>query len=291
MSPRAHPPAALAAHARRARGQALVEFVVVSLFFLLPLFLAIVALAKFSDVQHTTQMAARYSAWERTVWYDDSGTRFDAINGANQKSATEIAHEVGVRIVNDHSQAASVIKNGDRGAASFANGIDPMWRDNGGVAYMRRYEQESHALERTSLSSDVTSAAVHALAVLSIPGVTGSMAPPVPNDTFAVATVGFHDIAKDSTSYQRLWPSDGVWAGPWNGLDFNATGAILSNTWSANGSGATRAMVAETVPMAQGLGKVAGEAVVLGMRPWVLTAPEAELGKVAPDVVPGDRLR
>lgn len=277
--------------ARRQRGQAMVEFLVAALFFLLPLFLAIVVLAKFSDVQHTTQMAARYSAWERTVWYDDSGTKFDTINGSNQKTAAEIGHEIGVRIINDRSQAQTVIKDTDRAATTFANGIDPMWRDNANVAYMSRYEQQTSTLTRGSLSTDLTSKAVEALGALSIPGVTGSMAPPVPRDTFAVAEVSFKEIAKNSTAYQRLWPRDDVWKGPWNGLDFSATGAILSNTWYANGSGATTAMVKETVPMAKGMGHYAGEAVILGMRPWVLTAPESELGKVAPDVVPGDRLR
>lgn len=278
-------------HAGATGGQALIEFVVAALFFLVPLFLAIVVLAKFSDVQHTTQMAARYAAWERTVWYDDSGTTFDAINGSNRKSGDEIGREVGVRIINDHSLSTSVIKDSDRSATSFANGTDPMWRDNAGVSYMADYAQKSSAVERAGLSTDLTSSAVEKLGKLSIPGVTGTMAPPVPSDTFAVATIGFKQIAKNSTAYQTLWPSDGVWGGAWNGLDFSTTGAILSNTWSANGRDATRAMVAETVPMAKGLGKYAGEAVVLGMRPWVVTAPKAELGKIAPDVVPGDRLR
>ena len=277
--------------ARRQHGQAMVEFLVAALFFLLPLFLAIVVLAKFSDVQHTTQMAARYSAWERTVWYDDSGTKFDTINGSNQKTAAEIGHEIGVRIINDRSQATTVIKNTDRAATSFANGIDPMWRDNANVAYMDRYDQQTSAVTRTGLSTDLTSKAVETLGALSIPGVTGSMVPPVPRDTFAVADVSFKEIAKSSTAYQRLWPRDGVWAGPWNGLDFSATGAILSNTWYANGSESTKAMVQETVPMAQKMGEYAGDAALLFMQGWAQPAPKAELGKVAPDVIPGDRLR
>ncbi|MFL6708586.1 MAG: TadE/TadG family type IV pilus assembly protein [Massilia sp.] len=273
-------------------GQAMVEFIVAALFFLIPLFLAIVVLGKFVDVQHTTQMAGRYAAWERTVWYDDSGTAFDAINGSNQKSATEIGHEIGMRLINDRSQRTSVIKNTDRSATSFANGSDPLWRDNAHAAYLDRYEQQDSAVTRTGLSTDVTSAATEALGAFSIPGVTGSLAPPVPRDTFAVARVQFREVAKNSAAYQRLWPRDGVWGGQWNGLNFSATGAILSNTWYANGSGATKQMVEASVPMAQA-GVKGPLDVMIGatMIPWEPGAPRPELGKVAPDVVPGDRLR
>lgn len=272
-------------------GQAMVEFIVAALFFLVPLFLAIVVLGKFSDVQHTTQMAGRYGAWERTVWYDDSGTPFDTINSSNQKSATEIGREIGVRVINDRSKANSVIADTDRAATTFANGIDPMWHDNANTAYLSRYEQQQSSVQRTTLSADVTGAAVSALGTLSIPGVTGSLAPPVPRDTFAVARVDFREVAKDSRAYQVLWPRTSVWNEQWNGVDFGATSAILSNTWYANGSQATTEMVQASVPFAQAAPRAAADAVLLGLKAWDAKSWDAEFGKVAPDVVPGDRLR
>jgi len=272
-------------------GQALVEFVVAALFFLVPLFLAIVVLGKFSDVQHTTQMASRYGAWERTVWYDDSGTAFDTINASNQKSAAEIGHEIGVRVINDRSQQHSVIKNTDRAANGFTNGIDPMWHDNSRTAYLDRYEQQQTSVERSGLPADVTGTAVSALGKLSIPGVSGSLAPPVPRETFAVARVDFREVAKNSRAYQMLWPRASVWGEPWKGIDFGATGAILSNTWYANGSQATTAMVQASVPFAQTAPRAAADTMLLGMKAWDVKSWDAEFGMVAPDVVPGDRLR
>lgn len=275
----------------RQHGQAMVEFLVAALFFLLPLFLAIAVLGKFSDVQHTTQMAGRYAAWERTVWYDDTGSRFDTLNGPNRKSDADIGHEIGVRLINDHSQAKTVIRNTDRNATTFANGIDPMWHDNAHTAYLQRYEQQDQALSRETPGTDLAGKAVSTIGNFSAAGFTGSMVPPLPSDNLAVATVSFRQIAKDSAAYQRLWPRDSVWRSPWNGVDFSSTAAILSNTWSANGSGATRAMVGESVPMSKGLGDVLGTVEMGLMHTWELTPPKAEFGKIAPDVVPGDRLR
>lgn len=276
----------------RQRGQAMVEFVVAATFFLVPLFLAIVVMAKFSDVQHTTNMAGRYAAWERTVWYDDSGTTFNTHNGSNQKSAVEIGHEVGVRVINDGSLTTSVIKNTDRAATTFANGIHPMWHDNAGVAYLSSYDQQSSTVTREAPKLDMAGLALGTIGSISVPGVIGSLVPPVPSDTLAVATVSFGRVARDSQAYQRLWPKATVWVDDWAGVDFTSTGAILSNTWGANGSGATTAMVKESVPMSKGLATFAGTVTMTAMTAWNLFgAPDAEFGKVAPDVVPGDRLR
>jgi Flp pilus assembly protein TadG len=275
----------------RQRGQAMVEFVIAATFFLVPLFLGIVILGKFSDVQHTTNMAGRYGAWERTVWYDDAGTKFDTYNGANHKSAGEIGNEIAVRLINDHTLATSVIKNTDKSATTFANGIDPMWHDNEGKAYLDNYDQQSTTITKEAPATDMAGTAISLLNTLSIPGITGTIVPPVPSDTLAVAQVSFNRIAQNSQAYRRLWPKSTVWVADWTGVDFTATGAILSNTWYANGSDSTKAMVEESVPMSKGLGNIAGNAAVIGMKLWDIGGPKSEIGKVAPDVVPADRLK
>lgn len=273
-------------------GQAIVEFLVAAMFFIIPLFLAIVVLGKFSDVQHTTNMAGRYAAWERTVWYDDGGTTFAAINGANHKTAAEIGKEISVRLINDRSLSTSVIKHTDRNATSYVNGVDPLWHDNQGTAYLDNYNQHATTIGKEAPGTDVAGAAINVIASVSIPGVVGSLVPPVPGDTLAVARVQFNRIAKSSLSYQRLWPTGSVWSGAWDGLDFTAPGVILSNTWYANGSASTAAMVRESVPMSKGLATIAGTVAMTTMRAWNLGGgPDAEFGKVAPDVVPADRLR
>lgn len=277
---------------RRQHGQALVEMVVAGLFFLVPLFLAVVAFGKFLDVQHTTNMGSRYAAWERTVWYEAGGGQFNDINAPNRKSAAQIHAELAARVFNDRSRNVSVIADTDKNATAFVNGTDPLWRDNANVAYLRQFDQASTGLANSQPDRDAAGRALEVIGAVPLPpSVSGSLVPPVPTDTMAVATVSLREVARDSQAYQRLWPRDGVWTAQWRGLDFKATGGIVSNTWGANGSRGTRDMVAQSVPTAQGLGKAVDKIVGAGIKAWDSDAPDVELGRIAPDVVPGDRLR
>jgi hypothetical protein len=277
---------------RRAVGQAMVEFLVAAIFFLGPLLLAVIALGKLADVRHTTLMAARYAAWERTVWYDDAGSKFNGINGENQKSAAQINSEVAVRLINDHTSATGVIRNTDRNATGYANGIDPMWHDFSHHAFLDRYDQQGTSIAQQAPQNDYAGEAVAAIEAVPLPsGVTGTLVPPVPTGTMAVANVALRRIAYNSAAFQRLWPRDGVWMQDWAGLDFSAPGAILSNTWSANGSGATHAMVAQSMPTAMGLGTAVGTVVNAAKTAWDPLSPSIDFGKIAPDVVPADRLK
>jgi len=273
--------------ARSQGGQAIAEFIVAAAFFLVPLFLAIAALGKFTDVQHVTDMAARYGAWERTVWYEQSGNGFDTANAPNQKNAAAIKGEIAARLFSDRSRATTVIRGTDRASTTLVNGIDPMWHDARGAAYLAEYQDFDAASSRATPERDIAGAIVSAAAAVQVRGLAGFM-PPLPTDTLAISTVSLTDLAADSGVYGRLWNNT---PGAWEGLDFSATGAILSNTWGANGKGATHAMVARAVPTAQGLGAFVSAAKV-GIGPWdPLAAPGIEVGKINVDVVPGDRLR
>jgi len=277
---------------RRQRGQALVEVVVVALFFLVPLFLAIVALGKFTDVQHTTNMASRYAAWERTIWYETGGGRFNDINAPNRKSAGQIRSEIAARVYNDRSKTTSVIADTDRNASGFVNGIDPMWRDNAGVAFMRDFTQTSAGVTQARPDTDLAGAAFGLIGALPLPaGVVGTLVPPLPSDTMASATVSLREVARESQAYQRLWPRTGVWVDTWAGLDFTATGGIVSNTWGANSSRGTKDMVALSVPTAQGLGTLVGTTVNAAILTWDPLLSKVDMGKIDVDVVPEDRLR
>lgn len=276
------------ANRRTQSGQALVEFLVGAMFFLLPCFLAIAVVGKFIDVQHTTDMAARYAAWERTVWYDDDpGSKFYKHNHANQKSAAAIRNEMNVRILNDHSSAGTVIRHTDMAATSFVNGLDPLWRDPQGSVYLDQYAQASSSVGRETPQRDVAGAALKLLGALPVPQIVGTLAPPVPGETLAVARVGFDKVGRNSGVYARLWSTPA-----WTGLDFDATGAILSNTWYANSSAGTKAMVEESVPTANALGDFINAAAIVGIGPWDPSIPgRIEMGKVAVDQVPPDRLK
>lgn len=55
------------------RGQAMAEFVVMTAGCVLLLFVLVPFVAKMSDMAYKSQETARYTAWERTVWYSPTG--------------------------------------------------------------------------------------------------------------------------------------------------------------------------------------------------------------------------
>lgn len=57
---------------RSNEGQALVEFLVTGILVLIPFFILIVTLGKYMDAKQKVEVAARYAAWERTVWHSDN---------------------------------------------------------------------------------------------------------------------------------------------------------------------------------------------------------------------------
>lgn len=57
----------------RSRGQAMAEFVVMTAGCVLLLFVLVPVVAKLSDMAYKAQEMARYTAWERTVWYGVAG--------------------------------------------------------------------------------------------------------------------------------------------------------------------------------------------------------------------------
>lgn len=72
---------------RQNRGQAMAEFVVMTAGCLLLLFVLVPVVAKMGDMSYKAQEAARYTAWERTVWYTPNGgnetnpSQIDTTNG------------------------------------------------------------------------------------------------------------------------------------------------------------------------------------------------------------------
>jgi hypothetical protein len=269
----------------QSRGQAMVEILVAAMFILIPLYIAIVAVGKLIDVQHTTDMAARYATWERTVWYE-GGDDFASLNAPNRKSAGEINNEVVARLLSDRSGTASVIRSSDKTASTLVNGIDPMWHDIAGTAYLANFSEVAVTVGSQTPNNDVSAGPLQTVGKVPVNG-SLSFAPPLPTDNLATVQVSLNGVGRDSQVYQRLWSDTAAWTG----VDFQANGAILSNTWAANGNGATRSMVARAVPTAQGLGAVI-DAAKTGLAPWDAVQPaRIETGKINVDVVPQDRLK
>lgn len=79
------------------------EFLICASFVLLPLFLGISLFAKYIDMKQATIQAARYQAWEYTVWYANSGQPMTGFNAVSQpiKSTTQTRDESEKRFFSD----------------------------------------------------------------------------------------------------------------------------------------------------------------------------------------------
>ncbi|MEM9174053.1 MAG: hypothetical protein AAGC67_02375 [Myxococcota bacterium] len=71
----------------RQRGQAMTEFVIVTSAILIPLFLVIPFLGKIGEMRQASIQAARYEAWEYTVWNDPADDAMDR-NYSRERSRT-----------------------------------------------------------------------------------------------------------------------------------------------------------------------------------------------------------
>lgn len=108
------------------RGQALTEFLVVALA-LMPLFLLIPMIAKYQDISHATQLAARYAAFDATI-------RNDSAEGS-WKSAGQLTDEIRRRFF---ANSDAPIKTNDV-AGDFNAHRNLFWRGPDGQPLLRNF--------------------------------------------------------------------------------------------------------------------------------------------------------
>lgn len=265
------------------RGQAMTEFVVGSVLFLLPLFLIIPMLGKYADVKATAAQSARYAAWERTVWYGGSSASVSWLG--NSKSEADIQNEARMRVV---AFGRAGIANDDRSKTAFPNeGGRFLWRNRDSSTMLKQYSDATYTLSNENSPDFVTGDVLAPItAVTSILG-------------FNLETDGlYRGVGRISVSTLKIGSS--LAGGPTGGafdpgiLTFTDTNVILANTWSAGGSGHVRSQTVGLAPLGLlGDATLGPTMQIVGCLALVAFAPEfcfLEIGKIEPDVVPPDRL-
>lgn len=262
------------------RGQAMTEFVMGAVLFLIPVFLIVPMLGKYLDVKSSTIQAARYVAWERTVWY--GGASASVSWPSKEKTDGEIQNEIRRRIFSENS----AISNADKSATSWAGaGRKALWSNHNGTAMLQNYGDVVAAV-----SNDDTPGIANDILNLAIT-VADALGP------FTLEMKGMY-TGQVSTSV-RTAPINMSLSGnnPLNlgTLTFTDKNVIVSNTWSANGKAHVREQTIGLAPL--GIFQKEPLKTVLTVLQVVMTpfAPEfapgwLDIGKVADDVVPPDRL-
>ncbi len=268
----------------RIHGQALTEFLVAGLFFIVPIILIIATVAKLSDVKYTAIQASRYSAWEKTVWANDESA-WMASQKPNSKSNANIRNEIATRMVTDR-RSGLVFKNTDKTATSFVNGSSFLWKDPEGKKYLEKYA-DLNGIDNRKKSPDILSKAIGGLGSITVPGL-GAIGLEVPSQNLQSQIVSF-DVAQSSSSLKRLFKDT---PGAWTGMKISDTSSILTNTWMPNGANNNRDLVKGLAPMSTTAAQVLAAPLYAGMGVMdPVTLSGFDLGKIDIDRVPVDRLK
>ncbi|VAW93634.1 hypothetical protein MNBD_GAMMA23-663 [hydrothermal vent metagenome] len=110
---------------RQQQGQAIAEFNVTAVFLLVPLFILVPLLGKYIDMKHTSVQAARYMAWERTVWFEEAPKYTST---AAVKSTFILEKETISRVFGDTDKLVSASDSAGLGSDE----VNLLWKDNAG---------------------------------------------------------------------------------------------------------------------------------------------------------------
>lgn len=266
----------------RQSGQAMTEFVIGAVLFLLPLFLILPMLGKYADIKATAAQTARYVAWERTVWFGGNSASV-SWPGAS-KSETDITNEARKRV----TEFGQLIKSTDKSATDFNEaGGRAHWKNRDGSPMLKKYSDIAVSPIANQTSPDLVTGTILG-AITTVTAITG----------FNLETKGLYTgqatITVDTLpiGLNLDGGTDGRFAP--GTLAFTDKNVIMANGWSANGSGHVKTQTAGLAPL--GLLGTAGLDKILQAgtcAAFVLFAPELcflELGKIEPDIVPPDRL-
>ena len=208
------------------RGQSLTEFVVVAAFALIPLFFLVIYTGKWSFTQLRTIEAARYVAWERTVWRDQppQGREWLAI-----KSDADLRNEAAVRFFGPHNAGLS-----DANTGSGQN-VDLILTRHDGQPLLHDLANIQVATHEEPISTGVSMKFLGTLMKLTdIPlRITGP----------TVATVGVQLEGLPGYAYLPDNPLA-------RGLQFAAQAAVLTDAWTANGPTEEVRIVKKLLPTA-----------------------------------------
>lgn len=240
------------------RGQALTEFVIGAVLFLIPLFLIIPLLGKYTDMKGSAIQAARYNAWERTVWYGQSSSSTGDWVG-NDKSEATIKSEMASKFLTSE-----------------------LWHDRAGTAMLAG---SSNSI--TNETSPGTANTILGFAV-SVANAIGPFNLEMDGMYRGTATI---NIANTASVISEVLGS-GAGADPARlNLSITDTNVIMANGWGANGAAHVKKQVQGLTPTS-----VLSNPVLDAVR-WILVpfTPELaptvlELGKIEVDQIPPDRL-
>jgi hypothetical protein len=220
-------------------GQTLVEFLIVMLFVLLPLMLIVPVLAQMIALRQDTEVAARYAAWERTVWFRPGSPEAAFESEAARDDAT-IA-----RFIEQH-----VLADGRRGISSVVS-ADPVALDPFLLVSHRRSLDQDYLLDEvtdgsgTYVTQDSTETDPPGFATGFMDGVIGVVSGFSPR--FNMNDQGYHRAEVSLALIDLSWLG-GAFASV-DPLRYSRSNTLFAEPWNAGGAAHAEYAVSGLVPM------------------------------------------
>jgi hypothetical protein len=270
---------------KRQTGQAMTELQIAAAFVLVPLFLCIPLLAKYIDMRHATIQAARYEAWEYTVWYarDCDRNIFAKLAGADEecpmggfdeaqqpfKTVAQTRAEARRRFfthygdtdpVNDDPSVGVIgISDTDKTTGWTALDSNYLWRDhtgnplyNGAIGAGEDL-QSSDDTPTVPVIGDVLNVLVDVIgvvfgAIADLLGVFGSSVgfDAINTDGYANSTVVAPSV--NPPNYDQSSLLGDTFPGAGGPITFAATAGVLTDGWNSGGVEQTYNQAGGTVP-------------------------------------------
>ena len=193
-------------------GQALVEFTIAAMTLLVPLFFMISYLAKYHDMQAATIQAARYAAWERTVYFGES----DWASGTAQKSDSTIQSEIRNRFFSGPG-------NGFQSGAA-----NPLWVDHAGAPILGTWSEVSSSGQTPGTGDFILGKVTQVISVIG--KVLGADGFKLDMNTLYTAQVSA--TPAESGAIARMFTGG---AGAFRLPALSERHMVVANGWSANG--------------------------------------------------------
>lgn len=269
----------------RQRGQAMTEFVVGAVLFLVPVFLIIPMFGRYSDIKAAAAQSARYVAWERTVWY--GGASAHAKWPGHSKSEAELRKEAMVRVV---KQQSGVLRANDKSAGDAGTRPRTLWTNRDGTTMLKAATigPVTNAKSPDIATGDALGTLTSLTSLLGFSLETRGLY--TGDARITVTTLPIGGSLGGGSKFDAFDP-DKLAGGP---LVFTDRNVLLANGWGANGPSHVRSMVAGLsitgLSTKIHLDKILEAAACAAAAAFVPEICFLDIGKIEPDIVPPDRL-
>lgn len=265
------------------QGAVIVEFIVIAGFVLLPLFIGLLFIGKYIDTAQKVEVAARYSIWERTVWYQEVPKSLKKIGINTGKTPNQLNNELENRVFSEKNTGIYFKQNNDKVDETEEVMSESYWVDSSGKA-ISLYK---HDAKRFITVVDGKKADMYGYSS----GIMGGL-------FSLLGKVGGFDIdisgsMSSTVNLTLVKPQflDTLWA---NDITVSRSQTILADGWNAAGPAQAKSRASGLV-LTKALDFSAFNKVrdVVSILPMAKELKSSSLifGHVAPDVVPESRLK